>query len=159
LLLGCYRTGEANDPDTYVAAISATLARYSEQIITDVTHPVGGLPSKKSWLPTVKEVFDACEELADWDRRKNTYARQVREQMDEIAAQDKLQSQERPTLEEMKAKYGPNWGMTPTEPAKKSTFKAPSWQEIASTYSADPKRLQRLVKAADDQHPNDEPTL
>src|ERR1700733_10534882 len=58
LLLGCYRTGDANDPDTYVAAIAATLARYSAQIITDVTHPVTGLPSKKGWLPTVKEVFD-----------------------------------------------------------------------------------------------------
>src|SRR5260370_1058576 len=31
LLLGCYRTGDANDPATYVAAIAATLARYSEQ--------------------------------------------------------------------------------------------------------------------------------
>jgi hypothetical protein len=44
LLLGCYRTGEANDPETYVAAITATLARYSEAIITEVTHPATGLP-------------------------------------------------------------------------------------------------------------------
>jgi hypothetical protein len=27
LLLGCYRTGDANDPETYVAAITAILSR------------------------------------------------------------------------------------------------------------------------------------
>src|SRR6185312_14188698 len=57
LLLGCYRTGDANDPATYVAAITA---RFPEEIITAVTHPATGLPSKKGWLPTVKEVHDAC---------------------------------------------------------------------------------------------------
>jgi hypothetical protein len=62
ILLGCFRTGEANDPDTYVAAIAAILSRYPQEVMTSVTHPATGLPSKKSWLPTVKEVVDACNE-------------------------------------------------------------------------------------------------
>src|SRR6185437_886864 len=62
LLLGCYRTGDANDPETYVAALTAILARYPEEVITAVTHPATGLPSMKSWLPTVKEVTDACND-------------------------------------------------------------------------------------------------
>jgi hypothetical protein len=66
ILLGCYRTGDANDPETYVAAITAILARYPEEVMTQVTHPATGLPSKKGWLPTVKEVCDACNEAVDF---------------------------------------------------------------------------------------------
>jgi hypothetical protein len=47
LLLGCYRTGDANDPETYVAAITAILARYPEEVITSVTHPATGLAIEK----------------------------------------------------------------------------------------------------------------
>jgi hypothetical protein len=151
LLLGCYRTGDANDPETYVAAIAATLARYSQQIITDVTHPVTGLPSKKGWLPTVKEVFDACEELDDASRQKVARERRIREQLAARAEQDRMAA-EKPTLEQLKAKYGEDWGLTP-RPRTESTFKAPSWQAIASSYAANPTRLQRLIKAADDQNP------
>lgn len=76
LLLGCYRRGDANDPDTYVAAITATLARYPEDVIRDVTHPAHGLPTKKDFLPTVREVFLACEELMQ--PRREAAARQAR---------------------------------------------------------------------------------
>lgn len=61
ILFGCYRRGEANDPKTYVAAVSAVLAEYPEDTIRHVTDPRGGIPSKVGWLPSVKEVRDACE--------------------------------------------------------------------------------------------------
>lgn len=115
LLLGCYRTGDANDPDTYVAAISATLARYSEQIITDVTHPVSGLPAKKSWLPTVKEVFDACEEKANGVREQVARERRIKEQLAAREEEDRLAAV-KPSLEQLKEKYGPNWGIGRPDP-------------------------------------------
>ena len=145
LLLGCYRTGDANDPETYVAAIAATLARYSEEIITAVTHPVTGLPSKKSWLPTVKEVHDACEEIDEFERHKIARERRTVAQLAERAEQDRLAAH-KPTFEQLQAKYGPNWGFTPREQPKASDFKAPSWQGIASSYSADPLRIGRLME-------------
>ena len=82
ILLGCYRTGDANDPETYIAAITAALARYPEQIITSVTHPVSGLPSKTSWLPTIKEVVDACD--AEYAPIANNEARlkRIKEQLE-----------------------------------------------------------------------------
>lgn len=75
-MFGCFRKGEANDPDTYVAAITATLARFPEQVITEVTHPAMGLPTKKSWLPSVKEVYEACVEA--WEPIKETIVREKR---------------------------------------------------------------------------------
>jgi hypothetical protein len=62
-MFGCYRKGEANDPETYVAAITANLARYPEDVIRAVTHPASGLPIQTDFLPTVAEVCRACEAL------------------------------------------------------------------------------------------------
>jgi len=75
-MFGCYRKGDANDPDTYVAAITATLARYPEDVIRDVTNPTSGLPVQKDFLPTVKEVFTACEAIVQ--PRREAAAREAR---------------------------------------------------------------------------------
>lgn len=64
LLFGCYRKGDANDPEIYTAAVAATLADYSAEVIEYVTDPRTGLPSKLKWLPTVAEVREACESHA-----------------------------------------------------------------------------------------------
>lgn len=60
-MFGCYRKGDANDADTYVAAVSAVLAGYSLDVIRLVTDPRSGLPRRHSFMPTVKEVADECE--------------------------------------------------------------------------------------------------
>lgn len=148
LLLGCYRTGDANDPETYVAAITAVLAQYSEDIVTQVTHPTKGLPVKKSWLPTVKEVYDACEEAAAPMIRQQQRERQIAETLAEREAIEAQRGQLRPTLEQLKAKYGPEWGLD-LDAGKKgdSAFKAPSWDDIAETYSADPSLITRLTRS------------
>lgn len=61
MLFGCYRKGEAEDPDTYAAAVAAVLAAYPTPIVYRVTDPLRGLPGRSRWLPTVAEVRDACE--------------------------------------------------------------------------------------------------
>ena len=108
ILLGCYRTGDANDPETYIAAITAALARYPEQIITSVTHPVSGLPSKTSWLPTIKEVVDACD--AEYAPIANNEARlkRIKEQLEMREREDRG---EKPTLAQLHEKYGKDWGL------------------------------------------------
>lgn len=116
LLLGCYRKGEANDPETYVAAITATLSRYPEEVITAVTHPASGLPVTLSWLPTVKDVKDACETALYPIRQRELRDQRVTEQL-ALRDQD-IPRNERPTFEELKAKYGDNWGLQPTGPGQ-----------------------------------------
>ena len=108
LLLGCYRTGDANDPETYVAAIAASLARFPEEIITEVTHPVDGLPARLSWLPTVKDIRDACDAAMEPTRRRALADRQIKEQLADRAEPDRTN---RPTSDDMKSKYGANWGL------------------------------------------------
>lgn len=71
LLFGCYRRAEANDPETYVAAITAVLCEYPADVVRSVTDPSRGLPRKLKWAPSVQEVAEACEEeMAHLDRIK-----------------------------------------------------------------------------------------
>ena len=84
-MLGCYRKGDANDPDTYVAAITATLARYPEDVIRDVTHPATGLPIQKDFLPTVREVHLACEAIMQPRREAAAREARTRQQLEERA--------------------------------------------------------------------------
>src|SRR6185312_3504497 len=59
VLLGCYRTGEANDPEIYSGAVIAVLSDYPLEIVKRVVDPRHGLPSKSKWLPTVAEIKEA----------------------------------------------------------------------------------------------------
>jgi hypothetical protein len=61
-LFGCYRKGDANDPEIYTAAIAAVLADYEPEVIARVTDPRTGLPRKTKFLPNPAEVADACDE-------------------------------------------------------------------------------------------------
>lgn len=76
LLFGCYRRGDANDPDTYCAAVAATLGRFRTAVVEYVTDPRTGIPGSCQWLPSVAEVKDACvarqaylDKLDDLERR------------------------------------------------------------------------------------------
>lgn len=108
-MFGCYRKSDAADPETYAAAISAVLAAYPLEIVLRVTNPVHGLPSKSNWLPTVKEVRDACDEIEGRERRSLERQKLEREQI-EARKLDKDRSV-RPTYDELKAKHGENWGL------------------------------------------------
>lgn len=85
-MLGCYRTGEANDPETYITAIAATLARYDEDVIKHITHPVEGLPSQSDFLPTVAEVRKACDDYIrprlEHEARQRRIAKQLQDRAD-----------------------------------------------------------------------------
>lgn len=108
LLLGCYRTGDANDPETYVAAIAAVLSKYPVWVITLVTHPATGLPSQKSWLPTIKEVADACTKALAPIVEQEARSERVREQFEE---RERVECIKRPSYDDLQDKYGKNFGM------------------------------------------------
>lgn len=85
LLFGCYRKGDANDPDTYTAAVTAVLSRYPEDVIKAVTHPAKGLPIKSKFLPNVAEVFEACEELMVARREDEARRKRIEKQIESRA--------------------------------------------------------------------------
>src|SRR5690348_11532372 len=110
LLLGCYRKGDAENPDTYTAAIAAVLSEYPTDIIRRATDPRTGIAGKSKWLPSVAEVRDFCEAEYAPVRRQQERERlaEERKRMLPPPVEDRAK---RPTYEELKAKYGPNWGL------------------------------------------------
>lgn len=70
-MFGCYRKGDANDPEVYTMAVAATLAEYTAEVIDYVCDPRTGLPAKLKWLPTVAEVREECERHAEWTRTRD----------------------------------------------------------------------------------------
>lgn len=81
-LLGCYRTGDANDPETYIAAVVSVLSRYDVEIMREVTEPATGLPSRLKWLPSISEIREECEMLAARVRRRVEREQQIHEQFE-----------------------------------------------------------------------------
>jgi hypothetical protein len=61
ILLACYRKGDAEEPEIYVASVAAILSSYPLEVAYRVTDPRTGLGGKSQWLPTVAEVRVACE--------------------------------------------------------------------------------------------------
>jgi hypothetical protein len=61
MMFACYRRDEAANPEIYCAAIASVLGEYVQTVVDVVTDPRTGIPSKIGFLPSVKEVRDACE--------------------------------------------------------------------------------------------------
>lgn len=61
LLFGGYRKGEANDPDNYVASLVLILSEYPEWVVRSVSDPRTGIQKEIGWLPSMKEIYEACE--------------------------------------------------------------------------------------------------
>jgi hypothetical protein len=61
LLFGCYRKGDANDPETYTAAVTVILAQYEPEVIQRVTDPRAGIPRQLKFMPNPAEVAEACD--------------------------------------------------------------------------------------------------
>ena len=78
LLFGSYRRGDANDPETYVAAIAAVLSDYSPETIRFATDPRGGISTKekfRAFMPNPGELKAFCEEVEGLKRRMAAWGR------------------------------------------------------------------------------------
>lgn len=64
LLFGCYRKGDANDPETYTAAIAAILTEYPPEVIRIATDPRTGIARKSKWMPNPAELAEECDLIA-----------------------------------------------------------------------------------------------
>lgn len=107
-MLGCFRTGDANDPEVYVTAVIAVLCRYELSIVEAVTSPTDGLPARLNWLPTVAEIRKACEEVHAQNSRLDEQHTRLIEQFRERDEYEREQRQRprRLSVAELKAKYG-----------------------------------------------------
>jgi hypothetical protein len=95
VLFGCYRRGDANDPERYVAAIAAVLSDYDFDLMKEVTDPRTGICSTEkfmTFMPNAGELKVYCETLAACkDRLKRLGERRA-----PVAADMRLEAPEQP---------------------------------------------------------------
>jgi len=113
LFYGSFRKAEVDDPDTFTAGCLRLFTAYPLQAVRFVIDPVTGLPGRSEWLPSLKAVRDALEAFQDERRRQAQVAARAEAQEQQVAARREWlrQKPERPTLEELRARYGENWGL------------------------------------------------
>jgi hypothetical protein len=79
LMLSCWRTARAAEPELYTRALMSVLLRYPEFVVMAVTEPATGIASKLKKLrdgrkisipPDVAELVDACEAIYQPVRRR-----------------------------------------------------------------------------------------
>jgi hypothetical protein len=111
---GSFRKSETDDSDTFVEGCLRLFTAYPAEAVAHVVDPITGLPGRSEWLPSLKAVKDALDAwAADQQRAKDRQARLAAEAK-QIADREAWLAQKthRPTYQELKAKYGPNWGIT-----------------------------------------------
>jgi hypothetical protein len=148
ILFSAFRSDQFSDPEGYLNSLGLVLEQYPNDVIIHITDPRTGVQRHLKWPPTIAEIVDACDKRMQELARAESFRNWGKK--DEPLAIE-APREERPTKEEMKAKYGEDWGLTP-DPRPKPGFKtgqAPSWQDIVSLYSRDPDRIARLMKVAD----------
>jgi hypothetical protein len=130
-LVDAFPNGRAQAGRSYIGALASLLVTYPKTIALQCADPVRGVARDIRFLPTVADLVAFCErELAamrnivEREDRAQELAKRQREAAD---AEKRLSDARavRPTYDELKAKYGPSWGIaSPTEDTAQARAKA-----------------------------------
>ena len=93
-----------------MASLGMVLEGYSDDVIRYVTDPKTGIQRRSKWPPTVSEVVEACDEHMGYLQKVEKF--RTWGQPDHDQKRIEKHEEPRPTLEELHAKYGKDWGLT-----------------------------------------------
>jgi hypothetical protein len=116
-LFGFFPQSAASDPQIFMAGVVELLAGYPAWVADRILSPAHGLPAHHTFLPSIKEIRERCED----EFKAHRYVQQFEQTSEELRAKHSAPllagppPAPRPTYDELKAKYGPNWGLKADE--------------------------------------------
>ena len=116
-LLDCWPTGRKGVADGYIGSLAAILTEYPRIVAINCCDVHKGVARETKFLPTIADLVGFCERETEELRGpvdRDDRDAMLRRQADERAAEEDRWSKLRPkreTLEELRAKHGPNWGI------------------------------------------------
>lgn len=116
-LLGGFPNGGANAGDGYIGALAATLCDYPRQVAVKCCNPVRGVSRETRFLPTVADLVGFCERETQAMRRpvevedRDAALRWEMVERREAEARLRADRARRPTLDDLRQKHGPGWGI------------------------------------------------
>jgi hypothetical protein len=139
-VFSAYRTDQYAEPEGFKTSLGAVLEQYPDEVIIHVCDPRSGIQRRSKFPPSISEIVKECDDHVAWlakvERFKN-WGKQPKE--------IEPPREDRPTITDLKAKYGENWGLTSLDEPAKTAKPAPSWDQIAEHYRARPGRIQWLA--------------
>lgn len=112
-LVGYFPRTAAADERVFLAGLTELLAGYPQWVFEAACNVRSGLPAHHKFMPTIAEIREYCDKLVAEDRRH----RETIERWKTPRLPPPVDRSNRPTYEELKAKYGPNWGIGEVKPA------------------------------------------
>lgn len=102
-IFSCYRKDEVQNPETYLAAVTAVLSEYPIHVVDYVCDPRTGITGNQIWLPSVAEIKTACENqynriMRDEERRVRI-ERQFKERETDLVPTERLKAMGRAWLD------------------------------------------------------------
>jgi hypothetical protein len=119
LVVGCYPERGLADPKVFITAMASVLECYPEDVVRRVTAPRTGITGRSKFLPSVAEVRQACEDEIEWARK----VERRQKMLSDHVAQLEAPKSERPSIEDIKAKLGPDYGIERTGAIKSKAGK------------------------------------
>ncbi len=117
-LLSAFPNGSPANAKGYLGALAALLGTYPRALALRCCDPLNGVARDTRFLPTIADLVawldretNELRGIVDREDHHDKLAREQREraEADAIAA---AKRQARPTYDDLKAKYGPDWGIT-----------------------------------------------
>ena len=114
LFFGSFRKADADEPEIFTSGCLRLFTAYPREAVQYVVDPITGLPGRSEWLPSLKAVKDALDAFQAEQQRASDRKARLAAEAKQIAEREAwLKSKaRRPTIEELRAKHGPNWGIT-----------------------------------------------
>lgn len=119
MLFSAYRIDQFGDPEGFKNQLGAVLEQYPDDVILHVCDPRTGIQRRARFPPTISEMVEACNERVAELKRHERYATwgEYRErQRDQALLPPPRES--RASYAELKARYGPNWGIADVDPVR-----------------------------------------
>ena len=116
-LVAAFPNGGAQAGRSYLGALASILVTYPKIVALECADPLRGIARETKFLPTVADIVGWCEHKTQDMRgpieREDRDARFARERAERAAAEARRDAERphRPTIDELRAKYGPNWGI------------------------------------------------
>jgi hypothetical protein len=143
MMFSGYPQSDFTAPKEAAAAMCSVFEDYSDEVIRFATDPKTGVQRRCKWPPKLADVVEFCDERIAYIAKMNRFKN--------WGKGDRLLLEgpqvPRPTLDEMHAKYGKDWGLEDPGGARFGTEakQAPSWDSVVAQMQLDPSIVQRLI--------------
>lgn len=132
MLYSAYRTDQYADPEGFMASLGLVFSQYPDDVIEYVTNPLTGIQRKSKFPPTIEEVVSACSQRMADKARTRRYRNWGKNEA--VGMLEGPKNEDRPTYEELKSKYGDNWGIGVQEAKRKTAKPAPTIEQLRHHY-------------------------